>query len=328
MKNYVAPSGNCTTYEDAEEAIKVAKFLWIEIISFDLQKEYDEKILQYIYTGYQKWITPNPDVLCNTLIKFDVFLHKALDLGFDYIATWHYARIDESKVESLKSIKSKKNSTTWWLDRLYRLLMWKDLNKDQSYFLSGLNQFQLAKSLFPIGWMSKPEVRALANQIKLPNAERKDSQWLCFVGNIPIKKFLEQKLPKKIWSTITQDWKIVGQHDGARFYTIGQRQWLNLPPDLFVTHIDVKKNIVTVWPRNDAALNQKHVHIENRHRIGKTYKLPLEITAKIRYRQIPQPATLLNEHEILFQETQRSIPPGQVAVAYIDDECIGSGIIQ
>lgn len=330
MKNYVAPSGNCTTYEDAEEAIKVAKFLWIEIISFDLQKEYDEKILQYIYEGYQKWVTPNPDVLCNSLIKFDVFLHKALELGFDYIATGHYARIDESKVQSPKSIKSKKNSMTWWLDRpdrLYRLLMWIDPNKDQSYFLSGLNQFQLSKSLFPIWDMDKPAVRAIASQIWLPNAERKDSQWLCFVGNIPIKKFLEQKLPKKIWSTITSDGKIIGQHDGARFYTIGQRQWLNLPPDLFVTHIDVKKNTVTVWPRDDKTLNQKIVHIENWHRIGKKYKLPIEITAKIRYRQVAQPAILTNENEIIFQEAQRSIPPGQVAVAYIGDECIGSGII-
>ena len=113
MKNYVAPSGNCSTYEDAQEAINVAKFLWIEIISFDLQKEYDEKILQYIYEGYQKWITPNPDVLCNTLIKFNVFLHKALDLWFDYIATWHYARIEQE-----------------WND--YKLLQWIDSNKDQS----------------------------------------------------------------------------------------------------------------------------------------------------------------------------------------------------
>lgn len=309
MKNYVAPSGNCTTYEDAEEAIKVAKFLWIEIISFDLQKEYDEKILHYIYEWYQKWITPNPDVLCNTLIKFDVFLHKALELGFDYIATWHYAKIKQDGDE-------------------YKLLQWKDANKDQSYFLSGLNQFQLSKSLFPIGGMTKPEVRAIANEIKLPNATRKDSQWLCFVGNIPIKKFLEQKLPKKIWSTITTDGKVIGQHDGARFYTIGQRQGLNLPPDFFVTHIDVEKNIVTVWPRHGEALNQKIVHIQDRHRIGKEYQMPLKITAKIRYRQVPQPATLTSTDEIIFNETQRSIPPGQVTVAYIGEECIWSGIIQ
>ncbi len=315
MKNYVSPNGNCTTYEDAEEAIKVATFLWIEIISFDLQKEYDEKILQYIFNGYKKWITPNPDVLCNTLIKFDVFLHKALELGFDYIATGHYARVQATKQ---------------WKSETFKLLQWIDTNKDQSYFLSWLNQFQLSKSLFPIWWMTKQEVRAIASQIKLPNAERKDSQWLCFVGNIPIKKFLEQKLPKKIWSTITSNGKIIGQHDGAWFYTIGQRQGLNLPPDFFVTHIDVKKNIITVWPRNDEALNQKIVHIENRHRIGELYKTPLEITAKIRYRQTPQKAKLLVTSDtalVTFEEAQRSIPPWQVAVAYIGDECIGSWII-
>ena len=175
--------------------------------------------------------------------------------------------------------------------------------------------------------MTKPEVRTIASQIKLPNAERKDSQWLCFVGNIPIKKFLEQKLPKKTWSTITSEGKIIGQHDGARFYTIGQRQGLNLAPDLFVTHIDVKKNTVTVWPRDDEALNQKIVHIEDWHRIGKEYTTPLKITAKIRYRQVPQPATLINTDEIVFDETQRSIPPGQVVAAYISDECIGSWLI-
>ena len=298
MKNYVAPSGNCTTYQDAEEAIKVAKFLWIEIISFDLQQEYDEKILQYIYEWYQKWITPNPDVLCNTLIKFDVFLNKALELGFDYIATWHYARIVETQRPAWP-VGRRKNAKT--LDRLnassFKLLMWVDANKDQSYFLSGLNQFQLSKSLFPIGEMSKPDVRALAREIGLPNAERKDSQWLCFVGNIPIKKFLEQKLPHQIWNTVTTDGKVAGHHDGARFYTVGQRQGLNLAPDLFVTAIDVKKNIVTVWPRNDSALNHTTVHIENRHRIWESYTTPLEITAKIRYRQSPQSATLVTSDE-------------------------------
>lgn len=315
MKNYVAPSGNCSTYEDAEEAIKVAKFLWIEIISFDLQKEYNEKIINYIYEGYKKWITPNPDVLCNTLIKFDVFLHKALDRWFDYIATGHYAKIETPKDGKMERFK---------------LLRWGDHNKDQSYFLAGLDQFQLSKSLFPIWWLTKPEVRALAKKIQLPNAERKDSQWLCFVGNIPIKKFLEQKLPKKEWNILDTDGKILWTHDGARFFTLGQRQGLNLPPDRYVTKIDVKKNIVHVGPRNEETLNKKEVNITDRHRIGEKYKTPLEVIARIRYRQDPQPATLVvtdTSATISFQETQRSITPGQVAVAYIWEECIGSGII-
>ena len=165
MKNYVAPDGNCTTYDDAQEAIKVADFLWIELISFDLQKEYQEKIIDYIYNGYQKGITPNPDVLCNSLIKFDVFLNKALEMWFDWIATGHYARIEE-------------------IEWSHKLLRWLDYNKDQSYFLAGLNQFQLSKSLFPIGNLKKPELRKIAKAVWLPNAERKDSQGLCFVWNI------------------------------------------------------------------------------------------------------------------------------------------------
>ncbi|MFA7717579.1 MAG: tRNA 2-thiouridine(34) synthase MnmA [Candidatus Absconditabacterales bacterium] len=325
MKNYIAPSGNCTTYEDAQEAIKVAKFLGIEILSFDLQKEYNEKIITYIYDGYKKGITPNPDILCNTLIKFDVFLHKALEMGFDYIATGHYA-----KIETWKS--ATEGSPVRGKVEKWKLLRGLDHNKDQSYFLAGLDQFQLSKSVFPLGGLTKPEVRALAKKIQLPNADRKDSQGLCFVGNIPIKKFLEQKLPKKTGNIIDMDGRKIGTHDGARFFTLGQRHGLNLPPDRYVTSIDVKKNIVQVGSRDEETLNKKEVNITDRHRIGEEYATPLEITAKIRYRQIPQKAQLLITHNsklatIIFDDPQRSITPGQVAVAYLDEECIGSGII-
>jgi tRNA-specific 2-thiouridylase len=141
MKNYISDKGNCTTYKDAEEAIKVANYLGIPLLSFDLQKEYQEKIIDYIFAGYEKGITPNPDVLCNSLIKFDVFLQKALELGFDAIATGHYARIQD-----------------------FQLLRGIDYNKDQSYFLAGLNQFQLSKSLFPLGRYTKSQVRTLAKK--------------------------------------------------------------------------------------------------------------------------------------------------------------------
>lgn len=146
MKNYVSETGNCTTYKDAEEAIKVAKHLGIELLSFDLQKEYQEKVIDYIFASYEKGITPNPDVLCNSLIKFEVFLHKALEQGFDKIATGHYARVEEETPS-------------------YHLLRGIDHNKDQSYFLAGLNQFQLAHSLFPVGNLTKPEVRTRAKKI-------------------------------------------------------------------------------------------------------------------------------------------------------------------
>lgn len=331
MKNYVSDSWNCTTYSDAQEAIKVSNFLWIKIISFDLQKEYNDKIIEYIYHGYQQGITPNPDVLCNSLIKFDVFLQKAIKLWFDYIATGHYARIAEiTKWWNVKmgkweeSIKQLGNSTC-------KLLRWIDYNKDQSYFLAGLNQFQLSKSLFPIWWYTKPEIRILAKKIWLPNAARKDSQWLCFIGNIPIKDFLLKKLPKKRGNIVDSTGKIVGKHEWAYFFTIGQRQWLGLPFKAYVIKTDVKKNIVVVGQREDKELFEKNIVTTGRHWIRKEYSLPTKVLAKIRYRQEPQEATIKRNKEnnivISFKEKQWAIAPGQTIVAYKTDECIGSGII-
>jgi len=311
MKNYISEKWNCTTYEDAKEAIKVAKFLWIKILSFDLQKEYSRKIIKYIYDGYKKWITPNPDILCNNLIKFDVFLKKALKMWFDKIAMWHYAKIKEN-----------------W--KKFKLLRGKDKNKDQSYFLSWLDQFQLSKSLFPIWELTKPEVRKLAKKIWLPNADRKDSQGLCFIWNIPIRKFLELKLKKKIWNICDEKWKVVWKHDGARFFTIWQRHGLNLPFKAYVTKIDVKKNIVTVWKKESESLKWKKIKIWNRHRIGEKYPSPINVKAKIRYRQELQLGKLVikwKSANIIFQKNQRAIAPWQSVVAYVKDECIGGGVI-
>ncbi|MCX6824719.1 MAG: tRNA 2-thiouridine(34) synthase MnmA [candidate division SR1 bacterium] len=329
MKNYVSDSGNCTTYTDAEEAIKVSKFLGIKIISFDLQKEYNEKIIEYIYKGYQQGITPNPDVLCNSLIKFDVFLQKAMELGFDYIATGHYARI--VKTQKRKNDKTIKKSLSRLNASSFKLLRGVDHNKDQSYFLSGLNQFQLSKSLFPVGMYTKPEIRTLAKKIGLPNATRKDSQGLCFIGNIPIKEFLLKKLPKKEGNIINTLGKVVGKHEGAYFFTIGQRQGLCLPFKAYVIKTDVKKNTVVVGEREDKNLFEKTICTTGRHRIEEKHKLPTKILAKIRYRQEPQEATLKQDKNkniiVVFKEKQRAIAPGQTIVAYKKDECIGSGII-
>lgn len=313
MKNYVSETWNCTTFDDANEAISVAKFLWIELLSFDLQKEYNEKIIQYIYDGYQKWITPNPDVLCNSLIKFDVFLQKVLDLWFDFIATWHYAQISEHQNK-------------------FSLLKWVDWTKDQSYFLSWLNQFQLSKSKFPIWWILKSEVRKIAQDVWLPNAHRKDSQWLCFIGNVPIKEFLLQKFQKKIGNIVDLQWNVVWQHEGAYFYTIGQRHGLNLPFKAYVIRTDVKNNIIVVWEKMSEWLVGDKLIALGWHRINKKYDLPISVTAKIRYRQTVQKAKLLafdqTSLEVVFEEEQWAIAPGQVVVAYIGDECIGSWIIQ
>ncbi len=329
MKNYVSDGGNCTTYSDAEEAIKVSDFLWIEIISFDLQKEYNEKIIEYIYRWYQQGITPNPDVLCNSLIKFDVFLQKAIELWFDYIATWHYARIAKiKKSKTPENNNTKDNESHKWTFKLLRGI---DYNKDQSYFLAGLNQFQLSKSLFPIGWYTKPEIRALAKKIGLPNAARKDSQWLCFIWNIPIKDFLLQRLPKKEGNITDTKGRIIGKHEWAYFFTIGQRHGLNLPFKAYVIKTDVEKNIVIVGNKEDKELFGKNITTIWWHRIRKSYTLPTKIVAKLRYRQEPQEATLKKDKEknivVTFKEKQRAIAPGQTLVAYKGDECIGSGVI-
>lgn len=180
MKNYADESDpQCTTRKDRDDAIKAAQFLGIQdFLIFDFREEYNERIINYIYEGYKKGITPNPDILCNNLVKFDLFLEKAIAYGFDYVATGHYARIEKEK-------------------NIYKLLRGVDETKDQSYFLSGLSQYQLSKALFPVGAMLKSEVRDLATKIELPNADRKDSQGLCFVGNVPMKSFLKKRLPEK-----------------------------------------------------------------------------------------------------------------------------------
>ena len=317
MKNYVSDKWNCTTFKDAEEAIKVAKFLWIELLSFDLQKEYQERIIDYIFEWYSKWITPNPDVLCNNLIKFDVFLNKAVEQWFDYIATWHYARIREE-------------------NGMYHLLQWVDCWKDQSYFLSGLNQYQLSKSIFPLWEMTKQEVREKAKEIWLPNAERRDSQGLCFIWNVPIRNFLMQKFPKKEWDILTLDGKKVWTHQWAYFYTIGQKQWLWLNFKAYVYRIDIDNNVLYVTDKDAEELKTKTLIAKNWHWICSDEEEGIlnhnSLTWKIRYRQIPAVECKLEkldnwDMKVIFQKEQWAIAPWQVFVAYNGDECLGNWII-
>ncbi len=314
MKNYVDEENpNCSTYQDAKEAIKVAEFLWLKIMSFDLREEYEEKIVKYIYEWYEKWITPNPDILCNSLIKFDVFLDKALKLWFDWIAMWHYARIENS-------------------DWNYRLLRGLDHNKDQSYFLSWLNQYQLSKALFPIWWMEKSEVREIAKKINLPNADRKDSQWLCFIWKVPMREFLKKRLPVKKWDIVLVDWTKVWEHEWAYLFTIGQSRGIDINKKAYVVNIDVKKNLVIVsYDKKEPDLTTKEVKTKNWHWIWKKYSLPLECNTKIRYRQEPNPATMILDWDTIkfqYTEDQWWIAPGQSVVAYVWEECIWWGVIE
>jgi len=355
MKNYVSDKWNCTTFKDAEEAIKVAKFLWIELLSFDLQKEYQERIIDYIFEWYSKWITPNPDVLCNNLIKFDVFLNRAMEQWFDCIATGHYARITTSvilnEVKDLRwdtkdssfhsewqvwcEVDSSAKASEWQIR--YHLLQWVDSWKDQSYFLSWLNQYQLSKSIFPLWEKTKQQVREKAKEIWLPNAERKDSQGLCFIWNVPIRTFLMQKFPKKEWDILDLNWKKVWTHQWAYFYTIGQKQWLWLNFKAYVYRIDIENNILYVSDKDAEELKTKTLIAKNWHWIcpdmeNEILNWKKNLSGKIRYRQIPAVECGLEKIEngdmkITFEKEQRAVAPGQVFVAYDWEECLGNGMI-
>lgn len=201
MVNFESEGENCTTRVDLAEAEKVARYLEIPLHTFDFVTEYEERIVQRIYEGYEKGLTPNPDVLCNNLIKFDLFLEEALSYGFDAIATGHYARVDRN-------------------DGIARLLKGIDPLKDQTYFLSRLKREQLEKAYFPVGGILKSEVREIARRAGLPNAERKDSQGLCFIGKVPMREFLRERLKEKTGDIVDVSGNKLGEHRGAWFYTV------------------------------------------------------------------------------------------------------------
>jgi tRNA-specific 2-thiouridylase len=329
----------------------VAQHLGIPFQAIDLSKEYKERIVDYMFTEYQQGRTPNPDVLCNREIKFDIFLKAALKLGADYVATGHYARRTETEINGQK---------------VYSLLAGKDPNKDQSYFLCQLTQAQLAKALFPVGELLKPEVRAIAKKISLVTADKKDSQGLCFVGKVHLPDFLQQRLQPKKGKVIsveadsslfkngsdnlhalTQPFhytkevgKIVGEHNGAHFYTIGQRKGLNMggfPEPMFVIGTDTTENIIYMgMGENHPGLYRKGLFIANEDEHWVRHDLKLNpgdsknFVARIRYRQTLERCTLYKKENglyIIFDKPQKAITPGQFAAWYDGEELVGSGVI-
>lgn len=309
MINFFEPENpSCTTKIDLEEAKKVADFLDLPFFTFDYRDEYEKRIINYIYREYEAGRTPNPDVFCNNLVKFDLFLDEALSLGYDAIATGHYAQIAQNHIQK-----------------------WIDPDKDQSYFLSRLSPFQIGHAIFPIGWLHKSEVREIAKNANLPNAERKDSQGLCFIGKIPMKEFLARKIPAKPGKILDTNGKILWTHQGAFSYTIGQRKWIQIGggPALFVIAKDTKKNTITVGTAEDLQLFGKKCEIIDI--IGGDIDSKKIYGIKIRYRQEDQKWNLKkiseNHYEITFQNSQRAIASGQIAVIYDNDIVIASGII-
>ncbi|MFZ2282338.1 MAG: tRNA 2-thiouridine(34) synthase MnmA [Lutibacter sp.] len=362
MKNWhddsVTISNECPWLEDSNDAMLVADKLGIPFQVVDLSEQYKERIVDYMFKEYELGRTPNPDVLCNREIKFDAFLNIALELGADYVATGHYCRKGEELING---------------ETVYKLLAGKDKNKDQSYFLCQLSQEQLSKALFPIGELTKPEVRKIAAEQDLITAEKKDSQGLCFIGKVRLPEFLQQKLkPKegvivqipidseiynreipsfetkeaelaffsKKYEYQISDGKIVAKHQGAHYFTKGQRKGLAVggtKEPLFVIDTDVNENVIYVGEGKDHPglyRNVLFVSNEELHWIRPDLALKngenLSVLARIRYRQALDEATLHKVEKGLyveFKNKQSAITEGQFVAWYINEELLGSGVI-
>jgi len=393
MINYLAPEWEyCPTKDDIEVAKEVATFLDIPFFTFDYREDYAQKVLWYMYEWYKKWITPNPDIMCNSEVKFKIFLEEALSHGFDWIATGHYARIvkiplshpfspvphpnplprgegidqkgvDQFVASSLPWGETERGTEDGEKGEVFHLLKWLDPNKDQSYFLAWLNQFQLSKALFPIGELQKSEVRRIAKEIWLPNADRKDSQWICFVWKVDLTKFLEKKINPKPGNILDTSWKILWTHNWVFYYTIGQRKWLDLwwqKEPVFIVKKDIEKNEITVWTSSDLELYDDKLFVKEfhfltssplNHGLKDNFSLfqrespkcnegggirksildeGLVAKCKIRYRQADQDCIIYKEkdrYRVEFKERQRAIASWQICAVYLWDELVMSGVI-
>lgn len=363
MRNWndasVTLEDECPWVEDSNDALMVAQKLGIPFQVIDMSELYKERIVDYMFAEYEKGRTPNPDVLCNREVKFDVFLKTAVSLGAEKVATGHYAR-----VKSTQNMQGKE---------IFHLLAGKDNNKDQSYFLCQLNQEQLSQALFPIGELTKPEVRKIAKEIGLVTADKKDSQGLCFIGKVRLPDFLKQQLQPKEGEIVEifkdtplfqqqtpkfdnkleelqhtsakilykkSDGKIIGKHQGAQYYTIGQGKGLGIgghKESCYIISRDMENNILFVGEGAQfPGLFRKALKINNKevHWIREDLRLQngesREVMARIRYRQPLEKATLYQFEEgffIEFENLQAAIAEGQFAAWYQDDELLGSGVI-
>ena len=363
MRNWndesVTINNECPWIDDSNDALIVANQLGIPFQVIDLSAVYKERIVDYMFEEYQKGRTPNPDVLCNREIKFDIFLQTAKSLGADFVATGHYCRKEEIEISG---------------EKIYRLLSGKDKNKDQSYFLCQLTQEQLQYALFPIGSLQKSEVRAIATEAGLTTAQKKDSQGLCFVGKVKLPEFLKQQLTPQIGNVIEiptnlsvfkthayqydqmrqdqlaelaqgyayskNDGRVIGQHQGAQFYTIGQRKGLRIggyDEPILVIGLDTRENVVYVGKgESHPGLNRPALFIPENDIHWIRPDLSLEIgtqqtySVRIRYRQPLEEACLYRRKDglyIVFKNLQRGIAPGQFATWYHEEELVGSGVI-
>jgi tRNA-specific 2-thiouridylase len=306
----------CTIKEDSMDAIAVADCLGIDIEIINFATEYKDQVFKYFLDEYQNGRTPNPDILCNSEIKFKAFLSHAINIGAEFIATGHYVN------------KIQDHST-------YQLAKALDANKDQSYFLYRLNQYQISHSLFPLGNLEKPMVREIASKINLPNAQKKDSTGICFIGKRPFREFLKRYMPLAPGKMLTPNGKIVGEHIGLMYYTIGQRKGLGiggLGEPWFVAEKNLRTNeLIVVQGHNHPLLLRKEL-IANQLSFGSETK-PKEgkYNAKTRYRMTEASCYLSyldnDKIKLTFDEPQWAITPGQSVVIYDNNTCLGGGII-
>ena len=321
MINWDENDGQCSAADDYEDVKRVCTKLDIPYFSFNYAKEYYDRVFQYFLSEYKNGRTPNPDVLCNREIKFGPFLDKARQLGADMIATGHYAK-------------------TYQKDGKTYLQKAHDLSKDQSYFLNQLSQEQLSSVLFPLADIDKTQVREIAKELELSTAEKKDSTGICFIGERNFRQFLKQYLPAQSGDICTLDGKVVGQHEGLMYYTIGQRRGLNIGGKVdgngerwFVLKKDLEKNILYVSQGECEELFSNGLYADTFNWIPcKPEEKEFDCYAKFRYRQPDQKVhvTVLDDTHIKvdFDEKQRAITEGQFVVLYTDDgTCLGGGII-
>ncbi len=351
---------SCDWKEERQSAMRVCATLGVPFLTMDCEKEYKKEVADYMIAEYRAGRTPNPDVFCNKYVKFGVFLKKALGLGADFVATGHYSRVEkisnfgEEKLfletsRSRAGERERKNQQIFDAcsakdfprkkSKLFELHEGTDENKDQSYFLYTLDQKQLSHTLFPIGHLTKPEVRKLAEKFRLPTATKKDSQGICFLGKVDLKEFLSHYIETKKGDVLNTRGEKIGWHNGAIFYTIGERHGFTItkksPNDsrLFVVTKDLEKNTIIVADKkteSGAVYSTKEIVVKDLHFVSGKEKENFDCSIRIRYRQEKQKCSVTkksNGWHITFTEPQNGVALGQSAVLYDNDICLGGGII-
>ena len=319
----------CTWKEDRRDAMRVCAQLGIPFITVNAEKEYKKEVVDYMISEYKAGRTPNPDIMCNKSVKFGVFLKKALAMGAPacrqagvYIATGHYVNL-KSQISNLKSA--------------YKLIIAKDLNKDQSYFLWTLTQEQLKYCLFPLGGLLKSEVRSIAKENGLATAEKEESQGVCFIGEFNMEDFLKKYIKQKKGKVVTAGGKIIGEHNGFAFYTIGQRHGFGFGGGeggpYYIVKKDFKNNrLIVAEKKDEKSFSRKEVVVENASWISAVPKIGKKYQARIRYRQPLEECEAAevskNSTKIIFKNSQRAVTPGQSLVVYDGKEMLGGGVIQ